>query len=56
MPMSEHEEAICQNCQKLAEVNTVYKFQPKNKEKRNISTGFKQKEQEGFDPFGSNLK
>jgi hypothetical protein len=25
MPMSEHEEAICQNCQKLAVVNSVYK-------------------------------
>ena len=43
MPMSEHEEAICQDCQKLAKVNTVYKFQSKNKEKRKISTGFNKK-------------
>ena len=42
--MSEHEVAICQNCRKLAEVSTVYnKFQPKNKERRNISIGFNKK-------------
>ena len=40
---AEHEEAICQNCQKLAVVNSVYKFQPKNKERRKISTGFNEK-------------
>ena len=56
MPMSEHEEAIFQNCQKLAVVNSVYKFQPKKGKEKDIYR-FQQKEvQEGIDPFGSNLK
>ena len=53
--MSEHEEAIFQNCQKLAKVKTVYKFQPENKKEKDIYR-FQRKVQEGFDPFRSNLK
>jgi len=53
--MSEHEEAISQNCQKLAVVNSVYKFQPKKGKEKDIYR-FQQKVQEGFDPFRSNLK
>ena len=54
--MSEHEESICQNCQKLAEVNTVYKFLPKKQGKEKDIYRFQQKVQEVSDPLGRNLK